>query len=61
MSRLVELPFDYKIKGSLRRFVDIMFSVTEFKGKYLCYPLKYCCHVVISGSTRPRLWIGNLG
>ena len=33
MCRLVELLFDYKIKGSLKRFVDVMYSITEFKGK----------------------------
>ena len=30
-NRLVELLFDYKIKGSLKRFVDVMYSITEFK------------------------------
>ena len=32
-SRGVELLFDYKIKGWLKRFVDIMYSTTEFKRK----------------------------
>ena len=32
-SRQVELVFDYKIKGSLKRFVDVMYSITEFKRK----------------------------
>ena len=29
-SRLVELLFDYKIKGSLKHFADAMYSITEF-------------------------------
>ena len=29
----MELLFDYKIKGWLKRFVDIMYSTTEFKRK----------------------------
>ena len=32
-SRLVELLFDYKIKGSLKCFDNVMYSVTEFKRK----------------------------
>ena len=32
-SRLVELLFDYKIKGSSKRFVDVMYSITEYKRK----------------------------
>ena len=32
-SRLVELLFEYKIKGSLKRFDDVMYSVTDFKRK----------------------------
>ena len=35
MNRRVELLFDNKIKGSLKRFVDVMYSVTEFKRKLL--------------------------
>ena len=27
------LLFDYNIKGSLKRFVDVMYSITEFKRK----------------------------
>ena len=27
------LLFDYKIKGSLKRFVDVMYSIIEFKRK----------------------------
>ena len=33
MSHLVELLFDYKIIGSLNRFVDVMYLITEFKMK----------------------------
>ena len=33
MSCLVELLFDYKIKGSLKRFAYVMYSTTEFKRK----------------------------
>ena len=29
----MELFFDYKIKGLLKRFVDAMYSVTEFRRK----------------------------
>ena len=57
----MKLLFDYKIKGSLKRFVDVMYSIPKFKKKYLCYPVKYCCYLVICGSTRPRSWIGDLG
>ena len=32
-SRLVELLFDYKIKGSLKCFDNVIYSVTEFKRK----------------------------
>ena len=32
---LVELLFDYKIKGSLKRFIDVLYSLTEFKRKVL--------------------------
>ena len=35
MNRRVELLFDNKIKGSLKRFVDVMYSVTKFKRKLL--------------------------
>ena len=35
MNRRVELLFNNKIKGSLKRFVDVMYSVTEFKRKLL--------------------------
>ena len=46
MSRLVELLFDCKIKGSLRRFVDVMYSITEFKRKVFLLSVKvlspYC-------------------
>ena len=43
----MELLFDYKIKGSLKRFVDVMYSITDFKRKYLCYPLKNCPYLII--------------
>ena len=36
----MELPFDYKIKGSLRRFVDVMYSATEFKRKVFVLSVK---------------------
>ena len=56
----MELLFDYKINTSLKRFVNVIYSITEFKRKvYLCYSLKYCHHVIISKSTRPRSWIGD--
>ena len=32
-SRLEELLFDYKIKGLLKRFADVMYSIREFKRK----------------------------
>ena len=56
----MELLLDYKIKGSLKYFLDVMYSVTEFKRKVFVLPLKYCRHIVISGSTRPHSWIGDL-
>ena len=56
----MELLLDYKIKGSLKYFVDVMYSVTEFKRKVFVLPLKYCRYIVISGSTRPHSWIGDL-
>ena len=39
-SGLVELLFDYKIKGSLKRFVDVMYSMAEFKRKIFVLPVK---------------------
>ena len=39
LSRPVELLFDYKIKGLLKRFV-IMYSVTEFKRKVFVLSVK---------------------
>ena len=39
-SRLVELFFDYKIKGLLKPFVDIIYSITEFKMKVFVLSLK---------------------
>ena len=29
----MELLFNYKIKGSFKRFVDVIYSITEFKRK----------------------------
>ena len=40
MSCLVELHFDYKMKGSLKRFVDVMYSITEFKRKAFVLSVK---------------------
>ena len=57
----MELLLDYKIKGSLKHFADVMYSVTEFKRKVFVLPLKYCRHIVISSLTRPHSWIGDLG
>ena len=39
LSCLVELLFDYKIKGLLKRFV-IVYSVTEFKRKVFVLSVK---------------------
>ena len=39
-SRLVEILFAYKIKGLLRRFVDVMYSITEFKRKAVVLSVK---------------------
>ena len=39
MSRVVELLFDYKIKGSLRH-VYVMYSITEFKRKVFLLSVK---------------------
>ena len=36
----MELLFDYKIKGSLERFVDVMYSITEFKKKVFVLSVK---------------------
>ena len=60
MNHLVELLFDYKIKGSLKRFVDVIYSITKFKRKVFVLSVLCCRHIVISRSTRPRLWIGDL-
>ena len=57
----MELLLDYKIKGSLKHFADVMYSVTEFKRKVFVLPLKFCRHIVISSLTRPHSWIGDLG
>ena len=61
MSHLVELLFDYKIKGSLKRFVDVMYSITEFKKKVFVLSVKvlspYCNKWVNTSSS----WIGDLG
>ena len=38
--RLVELLFDYKIKRLLKRFVDVMDSITEFKEKVFVLSVK---------------------
>ena len=46
-----------------RMFFNIrvyVFQYQSLKGKYLCSPLKYCRHIVISGSARPCSWIGDL-
>ena len=43
-----------------RLIVDAMYSLTKFK-RYLCYPLNYCRHIVITGPMRSRSWIGDLG
>ena len=32
--------FDYKVKGSLKRFVDVMFSIKELKRKVLVLSVK---------------------
>ena len=32
--------FDYKVKGSLKRFVDVMFSIKELKWKVLVLSVK---------------------
>ena len=39
-SRLVGLLFDYKIKGSLKGFVDVMYSITEVKRKVFTLSVK---------------------
>ena len=43
-SRLVELLFDYKIKGSSKHFVDVMYSITRYKRKVFAYPLLSPCN-----------------
>ena len=58
-SLLVVLIFDYKVKGLSKHFVHVLYS-TEFKRKLFVY-LKHCCRIVVSGSTRPRSWIGDSG
>ena len=60
MSQLMELLFDYKIKGSLKRFADVMYSITEFKRKIFVLSVKVLLLLVISGLTRPRSSIGDL-
>ena len=60
MSQLMELLFDYKIKGLLKRFADVMYSITEFKRKVFVLSVKVLLLLVISGLTRPRSWIGDL-
>ena len=52
--------YDYKIKGSSKHFVDVMYSRAECKNKlfgYLCHLLKYCRDKEIRGSSRPCSWI----
>ena len=39
MSHLVELLFDYKIKGLLKHCVDVMFLITVFKREVSVEPL----------------------
>ena len=36
----MELLFDCKIKGSLKRFVDVMYSITEFKREVFVLSVK---------------------
>ena len=36
----MELLFDYKIIGWLKCFVDVMYSITEFKRKLFVLPVK---------------------
>ena len=36
----MELLFYYKIKGSLKRFVDVMYSIKEFKRKVFVLSVK---------------------
>ena len=57
----MELFFDYKIKGSLPRFLELMYSIAEFKRKAFVLSVKDCRHIIISESTRPRSWIGDWG
>ena len=40
MSHLVELILDYEIKGSLKRFVDVMYPIIEFKRKAFVLSIK---------------------
>ena len=40
MSRLVELHFDYKIRGSFKRLVDVMYSITELKREIFVLSVK---------------------
>ena len=55
----MELFFDYKIKGSLPRFLELIYSIAEFKRKAFVLSVKDCRHIIISESTRPRSWIGD--
>ena len=36
----MELLFYYRIKGSLKRFVDVIYSITEFKRKVFVLSVK---------------------
>ena len=58
MSLLVELLFfDYKIKGSLKRFVNVMYSITEFtqfKRKVFIYIISYNIVAIYRRSSRPE-------
>ena len=49
----MELLFYYEIKGSLKRFFDVIYSITEFKKKVFAL-----CFKELS-SRHPRSWKGD--
>ena len=59
----MELLFYCKIKGSLKLFVDVVYSITEFKRKVFVLSFKVLLPYNNNGSMRPRSlsWIGYLG
>ena len=50
-----EITFYYEIKGSLKHFIDVIYSITEFKRKAFALCIKEL------SPTHPRSWKGDQG